>query len=385
MNKKTIAHIRNQFKADNELLKVTDIFNVYVKKETNEIYHQESASFDRLDAQQQELFFGNFKKVLTGKLDQKVFELKFEYGAEDSSRDILYYSLNNESVELWKDSMLRLVSKMFTEQYSYNIDTVVTFIRGEYAKPTTKRSEDSEEGGNDEVFKSKFILCSINSIEQQKKALVFDYNEKEFKSNNIADPIINLKAPLVGFMFPAFNDGAADVNHILYSASRANEPDRRFISEVLNCEDIVTAISDKVNFENILRLAIGKKVEPAAISAVYEKINNIVEADEDGSAKLDVSDIQSILDSSGVDLSQDLEEVFKDVLDNENAELKASSLIPAFNSKSIKINTKIADVSISPKELGNLRQVTHKGKKCLLIEIDENVMIDGLEIAVEKL
>lgn len=384
MNKKSIAHIRNQFKADNELLKITDIFNVYVKKETNEIYHQESASFDRLDAQQQELFFGNFKKVLTGKLDQKVFELKFEYGAEDSSREILYYSLT-DSVEAWKDSMLRIVSKIFTEQYSYAIDTVVTFIRGEYAKPTTKRSEESEEGGNDEVFKSKFILCSINSIEQQQKALVFDYNEKEFRSNNIVDPIINLKAPLVGFMFPAFNDGAADVNHILYSASRANEPDRRFISEVLNCQDIVTAISDKVNFENILRKAIGTKVEPAAISAVYEKINNIVEADQDGTAKLDVSDIQGILDASDVVLTQELEEVFKDVLDNENAELKASSLIPSFNSKSIKINTKIADVSISPKELGNLRQVTHKGKKCLLIEIDENVMIDGLEIAVEKL
>ena len=80
-------------------------------------------------------------------------------------------------------------------------------------------------GGNDEVYSSQFILCSLNKTDQPKKALLFDYIEKEFKSNNAVDPIINLASPLSGFLFPAFNDNSADVNHILYYAGKVNQPD----------------------------------------------------------------------------------------------------------------------------------------------------------------
>ncbi|KHF31597.1 hypothetical protein CM49_06204 [Paenibacillus sp. P1XP2] len=41
MNKKEVAHIRKQFKLDNHLMQIYDILNVYIMKETNEIYHWE--------------------------------------------------------------------------------------------------------------------------------------------------------------------------------------------------------------------------------------------------------------------------------------------------------------------------------------------------------
>lgn len=40
MNKKDIANIRKQFKLENHLMKIQEIFNVYVQKESGEIYHQ---------------------------------------------------------------------------------------------------------------------------------------------------------------------------------------------------------------------------------------------------------------------------------------------------------------------------------------------------------
>lgn len=384
MNKKAIAHIKNQFKEDNELMKINDIFHVYVKKETGEIYHEGSQSFEMVEHEQRELFLGNFKKVLTGKLDSKVFELKFKREVEDSTQAILYRGLSVDSVEDWKEDMLAIVGKMFADA-CYDMDTVVTFIRGEYSKPTMKRSEESEEGGTDEVYKSKFILCSVNKTDQPKKALLFDYNEKEFKANSVLDPVINLTSPLVGFVFPAFNDDSADVNHIIYSAGKANQPDHHFIETVLTCEEITTAQVDKHNFEKILRQVIGNKVEASTISAVYEKINGVMADDEGNATMLDVTDVENILQASGIENVKDVALAFQEVLDDEKRELKASSLIPNYTSKSIKINTKIADVSISPKELRNLRQITHKGKKCLLIEIEEDAMIEGFELKAEKL
>ena len=176
--------------------------------------------------------------------------------------------------------MLQIVEKMFAHTV-YEFDTVVTFIRGEYRKPTRKRDLESEEGGNDEVYSSQFILCSLNKTDQPKKALLFDYIEKEFKSNNAVDPIINLDSPLSGFLFPAFNDNSADVNHILYCAGKVNQPDGTFIEEVLNCEDIITAAEDKDCFELILKKVMGDEVDSRVISNVYEEIDKMVQENEE--------------------------------------------------------------------------------------------------------
>ena len=283
--------------------------------------------------------------------------------------------------------MLQIVGKMFAHTV-YEFDTVVTFIRGEYRKPTRKRNLESEEGGDDEVYSNEFILCSLNKTDQPKKALLFDYIEKEFKSNNALDPIINLASPLSGFLFPAFNDNSADVNHILYCAGKVNQPDVTFIEEVLNCEDIITAQEDKDSFEQILKEVMGDEVDSRVISNVYEEIDKMVQENEENeeeseSPMLDYRDIERILTVSGVENvdTAKVEHAFKAVVDDEKHEFKASNLVP----KSIKINTKVADVSINPKDLKNVKYITYEGKRCLLVEIDEDVVVEGFRLESETL
>ena len=53
MNNKDIAEIRKHFKMDTDLLKIADIYNVYIQQESSEIYHEESHSFSLLDREQQ--------------------------------------------------------------------------------------------------------------------------------------------------------------------------------------------------------------------------------------------------------------------------------------------------------------------------------------------
>jgi hypothetical protein len=119
----------------------------------------------------------NFKKVLTGQLDAKLFELKFQRDVEDSTQTILYEGLQAESTEDWQENMWDIVAKMFAHS-TYEFDTMVTLIRGEYKKPTRKRFAESEEGGDDEVYSNQFILCSLNKVDQPKKSLLFEYIEK---------------------------------------------------------------------------------------------------------------------------------------------------------------------------------------------------------------
>jgi Fe-S cluster biosynthesis and repair protein YggX len=77
MNKHDAASIRKEFKPDNTKLKLGDVVSIYVKWEHKQIIGIEKEQFSLMDTQKQELYLKNFKKILTGQLDSKLFDLEF--------------------------------------------------------------------------------------------------------------------------------------------------------------------------------------------------------------------------------------------------------------------------------------------------------------------
>jgi hypothetical protein len=74
-----------------------------------------------------------------------------------------------------------------------------------------------------------------------------------------------------------------------------------------------------------------------------------------------------------------VEHAFKAILDDEKHELKASSLLP----KTIKIETKVANLSLSPTDLKHVKYIMFQGKRCLMLEIDEDVVVEGFTLESE--
>ena len=117
---------------------------------------------------------------------------------------------------------------------------------------------------------------------------------------------------------------------------------------------------------------------------MYEEIDKLVQENNEDkeseleSPKLDYRDVERILTVSGVEDvdTAKVEHAFKTVVADETYEFKASSVVP----KKVKIETKIATVSIDPKELKNVKYVTFNGKKCLLLEVNEDVVVEGFRL-----
>ncbi|WP_151736804.1 DUF4317 domain-containing protein ['Paenibacillus yunnanensis' Narsing Rao et al. 2020] len=391
MKKKELAHIRKQFKLDHDLLSIYDILNVYIMKENNEIYHWEREPFGLVEREKQELHMGNFKKLLSGELDQKLFELKFlddSAEVQDPSRVLLQQALVTGDPEEWQDLMLLLVEKMLVDA-RFDRDKVVTFVRGQYYRPTKSRNDEAEESEKDEMFAHPFILCSLNSTEVQKKTLIFDYVEREFKYNVIVDPVIKLSTPEQGFFYPSVTDNYSDVNRILYCAGKVNDPNPQFIEQVLNAEQTVTALDERAYFEDIVKEVAGEELDASTIAHVYENIQQVIEdnADAEEPARLDFKDVERVLMASGLEdvTAEKVERAFETVIDDRNYEMKASSVIPKFTSKSIKIETKVATISVSPQDLRYLKQVNHQGRRYLMIEVEEEVMVEGFTLSTETL
>ncbi|AKG04089.1 hypothetical protein AAV35_004325 [Salimicrobium jeotgali] len=385
MNKKDIAALRRQLKTDTDLLNITDLFTVYIMKETSEPFHAQHQAFEMLEEDQQELFMQNFKKLLSGQLDEKLFELKFRRDTEEPTQLLLHKSLLSNDTEEWSEQMLEMTEKIMKEQ-AYDKDIVITFVKGEYLKTTTPSAE-SEEADRDTMLSSQFMLCSINQTDPPEKEIQFDYIEKTFKYKVDVDPVIDLKKPLGGFLFPVITDGTGDVNRVLYSAGKPNEPDSFFMEEVLEGEKAMTAKEDKAVFEEVVKDVVGDRMSPSTLASVYEDINYTLEgSEEDESPKLDYRDIRSFLSKNGHEVEEEkVKEAFHKVTDEESYELKASSVLPKYNSKSIKISTKVANISVSPQDLPHVRQVNRNGKRYIMIEVEEDAEISGFKMLPEDI
>jgi hypothetical protein len=391
LNEKDTAALRRYMKPDQERLKIFDLLNVYVMKETNEIYHRELRPFAMLEREEQVLFLNHFRKALTGAFDHKLFEVKFRPEPSEEqpehTRDILYESLQTEDSGAWADRMMQIADKMLGGS-PCDYDRVITFARGQFNKPVKRREDESEEEERMEAYLFRFHLCTVTRTEQPPKTLIFDYIEKAFKPNLSLDPIINLAAPEAGFLFPCLSDDSADVNHVLYTAGKANMPDTRFIEDVLNCEPKPTAQEDRELFTEIVRDVAGDALPAATLAQVYGEIHQMIEESEEPDAPmLDCRDVERILTDSGLEgVTRDkVEEAFLLAANDVHYELKATSVIPKYTGKSIKIQTKAATITLSPQDLPYVRQVVHKGKRYLMIELEEDAVIEGFTVKAEDL
>lgn len=394
MNEKDTAALRRFMKPDQERLKMFDLLNVYVMKETNDIYHVECRPFAFLERDEQVLFLNHFRKTLTGAFDHKLFELKFRpeaaEGRDAHARDILWTALQTEDAGAWADRMMRVTERILGDA-PRDYDRVITFARGEFYKPVRRRDDEPdalEDEDGLEAFLFRFLLCTVSRTEQPPKTLVFDYVEKAFKPNLAADPVINLAAPEAGFLFPCLTDDGADVNHVLYAAGKANMPDWRFAEDVLDCEPKPTALQDRELFADIVQDVAGGALPASTLARVYDGIHQMIEEHEEPEPPmLDARDVERILADAGVDgaTRERVEDAFRRAADDVHYELKATSVIPKYTGQSVKIKTKVAAITLSPQDLPHVRQVVHKGRRYLMIELEEDAVIEGIAVKAEEL
>lgn len=379
MNKKDIGEIRKQFKLDNMDLSIFEIHSSYIKGESGEILHSLSENFDRMEEEKQELYFGNFKKLLSGQLGSKLYELDFNGSSEECGQKLLYNTLKHPSSK-------RALIERIAENVKYNTDYIITLIYAKYLKPVKKNdvSDDIDEVLNTS-YSFDFIMCTINELTPPKRCLRFDFEEKEILPNSILDLTINLSSPLDGFMFPAFNDNSADVNRVIYSTKKANCPNLEFVEKVLDSQIEMTADEEKQKFGNLIKTAIGETVNVDTIHNIYEEINKRIEGVEGSEIPaLDKNEIKRILENCGVEEVDKLDKHFEEIVGRDKYGFKATSILPSYTTKSIKINNPIANIAISPKELNNVKQIIRNGKKCLVIELEDDLFIDGFKIEAKN-
>ena len=78
MNKQDLAGIRKELKTDNTMLKVNEIYSVYLKKDEGVVIHSELDYFENFDSEKQDIYLKNFKKIKWLWRSDKITSIKIE-------------------------------------------------------------------------------------------------------------------------------------------------------------------------------------------------------------------------------------------------------------------------------------------------------------------
>lgn len=382
MNKKDLSDIRKEFKIESYALPIKEVYSVYLKKDNGAIITKELVPFGMMDIETRELYLKNFKKVLTGTIDSKIFELDFMKKETNETQSTLYNALSSgSSIPEFADWIVDRIAKNF----NYDTDIVINFIKTQYYRGNGKKTS-GEEGIEEAIEAVEFILCSINKVDVPKKVLKFDYSEMKFRANSALDVTVNLNSPLDGFMFPSFSSGYVDVNKLVYYSHKSRELNKTFVEDILGCVIKPTSEEEKESFNAIIQTAVENKIKPQVMQKIYENMNEKLQEseDEDEEPKIDMKEISNILEQSGVENRELVKSAFEEVCGG-NYEFKVKNVVPDFESRSVKIENDNINITITPGKLNSVRQIRDKeGRKCLLIVLNEDVTINGLSIQTEN-
>jgi hypothetical protein len=387
MNKKDLSALRRQFKTDSHYLELSQLYTVYLKKDNQSVLYAEYAPFDMKSEGEQEIFLNSFKKLLTGELNAKIFELEFDDDAAEGAGRDMCRALLDSGREAFVECCNGVVSKI-AGNFIYETDIVITFAAAKYNKPAGRKSRKGEEeslnGFDDTTYGFKFVMCAISKADSAKKGIYYSASTDRFELNSPLDKIVNFASPVEGFMFPAFIDNCSDINKVVYYSSKPNTRNEALLANVLCCKTAPTAKEEQERFEEILRLVNGEKIKPDIIKNIYDAIGEILEANGDSGevVTLAADELRDIFEESGIKDLSGFDDAFNHAAE-EGYAFKALSLIPG-GSRSVKISSGVTDISVNLENLGAVKQVVNaKGRKCLQIELSEDAEINGIALETE--
>ena len=371
MNKKEISEIKKQYTM--EKCPAVRICGCYVDGEK-----KKQAQFrDAFLSLPEEVFFkylNIFRKTMSGTLGRNLLTMEFplEKEMEGQSQDLL---MKLRFTGLQDDGILEEFYDRIIDSYYYTGNYLILLLYGMYDIPG-KSSDDLEMfDASDEVY--EHIICCICPVNLSKPCLSYNAKEKNFE-NNIQDWIVDM--PLIGFLFPAFHDRSTDIHSLLYYNQKPEEPGNDFVDQILGCVLPMTAKSQKETFQALVEETLGEECDYETVRTIHDTLNEMIEEqkDEPEPLKLDKTDVKRVFEQSGV--SNEALEQFDHhygELAGEEVSFVASNVV---NARKFEIRTPDVIVQVNPERTDLVETKTVDGKKCLVIQLSDEVEVNGISI-----
>ena len=382
MNQRDLAEIKRRLNPDKRNPSL--ICGCYVDYIGNPITSFE-LPVGSLYEQENEKYMSIFKKVLSGQIGQTLTPIAFPTENDDLLFRVRNTALNDQ--DTLQELFTRLVAGIRAEhpdmqsvedaQSAENWLILLMHDDLDVRKRDVNGEIDYE--NSDRAF--SYILCAVCPVKQEKPALRYLPTDGVFHERA---PEWLASAPTLGFLFPLYEGGAADVNTILFFSKDSNDAHADFLKAAFNVEAEMPAAEQTENFQTLLAQSLGTECSLDVVQEMHETISEqIEEQDRDAEPlKLSKRDVAKVLADGGV--SPERVEAFEDGFDKT---FGAGAVLPAVNvvtPKQFKVEMPSVSIKVDPKQADLLETRVIDGRSYLLIPIEGDIAVNGQPVFATK-
>ena len=374
MNEKEIAEIRRRFRSDKT--NISRVCGCFVN-EKKEIISEFDQSIGMMPEEEADRTLSLLKKALSGTPKRNLLEVEFStQQVLESEEHKLLSNLRGEELKN-KETVHALYDKIIGSlELEGNYMILLAHDRYDVFDISADGSKEEE---SRQVF--SYIICAICPAKEGKPSLSY-YMPGNCLRMVCADTV--LSAPEIGFMFPAFDDRAANIYKAVYYTRNISDSHTELVDALFSSTLPMPAAEQKETFGAILAESVGEDCSLRVVKSVHSQLCHIIEEHKNEKREeplvINKSDAGSMLRYCGVDEEkvEKFEECFDESFGKE-AELSPKNIADA---KQIQITTPDVTVKVNAGCGDVIEARVIDGVKYILIRADDGAQINGINIEI---
>ena len=265
MIQKELNELRRRWRPEKNA--VSRIYGCFVNS-SREIVSDLDESLGMMPQEESEQYVSLLKKGLSGSLGKNLIDIVFStQQVADSEEHRLLTALRTSQL---KDNEVRqafyrkVIDGLDMGESSY----LLLLACDSYDVPHRSKDDSVQADASDEVF--TYIVCVVCPIKEGKVELGYFPGDNEFHcaaGQTVA-------APELGFLFPAFDDRAANLYNALFYTRKPSEIHQEFIDAVFRVEPPMSAAEQRDTFETILEDALGADCGIEVAQAIHDQLSS---------------------------------------------------------------------------------------------------------------
>ena len=352
---------------------ITRICGCYIDGEKNKKTEFKEAF---LSLPEEEIFkyFELLRKTLSGSLGKNLLNLDFPLASEqEGGTQAALLALRDSKLK--DDALIEEFYDRVINTYEYVGNYLILLIHDAYDVPGKTTDGLTMDDASDTVF--EYIMCCICPVNLSKPGLSYDNINNEFH-NRIRDWVVEM--PETGFLFPSFNDRATDIHSTLFYSKNPEEAHSEFVENILGCTLPLSAGTQKEAFQALIEETLGDEVEYEVVKNIHENLTEMIEEHKEipEPLTLDKHQVKSLFEKSGVKEEKltDFDKLY-DAAAGEDTSLFVNNVA---NVRTFEVKTPDVVIKVNPERADLVNTLQIDGKRCLVIEINDHVEVNGITI-----
>ena len=358
MNEKEVREIRRRFRADKNSIDSVCACYVNEGKKIIAMFEEPLAGRPQEESAQ---YLNLLKKALSGSLGKNLVSLSFSNEQVVSGEDLKNSALKDD--ELLGRFFQRIIDTLNIEG-----SFLILLAHDAYSVPYRSKDGMTQMDASDSEY--DYVLCAVCPVKLTQPELSYYSAENRFHAGSSS---FVAGAPVLGFLFPAFDDRCTNLYDVLYYTKSASENHQEFIDAMFRTTPPMPADEQKETFQSVLCEALGEECSYEVVQTVHERVGEWIEQHkqnhEPEPLTLGTREIEAVLQDCGVSKERVTE--FSERFTEEFGEDAALPPANVIDRKRFEIRTPDVSIKVTPERSDLIEMRVINGSKYILISADE--------------